>query len=96
MGLARKILDRALSLGPADDPRRVRVESKRKGVDNPLVSVPGASVRVIRTGQSGKLGRFVLWAHRRGVAMELVAGDCDEVWVDGELCLVGEARRLLT
>lgn len=96
MGLARKILDRALALGPADDPRRVRVESRRKGVDIPLISRSEAAVRVVRTGKSGELGRFVLWAHRRGVAMELLAGEADEVWVDGELCSVGEARRRLS
>ena len=92
MGIFRKLLDRVFDAGPTDDPRRVRVEGKRKGVDVPLVSVPGSRVRVMRNGRGGEVGRFVLWAHRKGVPMELVEGAVDELKVDGQVCSAVEAR----
>ena len=88
-------MDRLLEAGPADDPRRVLVESKKSGVDVPFVSTPGARVRVRRTHRGGDVGRFLLWAHRRGIAVELAEGPADEILVDGIVVSAEEARRRL-
>ncbi|GDX82235.1 hypothetical protein LBMAG42_40460 [Deltaproteobacteria bacterium] len=88
-------VDRLLGVGPSDDPRVIAVASKRTRVETPVVSTPGARLRVERTGNDGELGRLVLWCHRRGVPMELVEGTEDRVILDGEAATVAEVRRRL-
>ena len=43
-------VDRLLGVGPSDDPRVIAVAAKRVRVEVPVVSTPGARVRVERTG----------------------------------------------
>lgn len=88
-------LDRLLGVGPSDDPRMVAVAAKRVRVEAPLVSTPGARLRVERTGNDGEIGRLVLWCHRRQLPMELSNGADDRITLDGELVTVAEVRRRL-
>ncbi|MSQ01710.1 MAG: hypothetical protein EXR71_07435 [Myxococcales bacterium] len=92
----RTRLDRALGLGPSDEPRPIAVAARRARVNIPLVSTPGGRVRINRTHHSGELGRLLLWLHRNRVPVELMDGDADEVWVDGEAVSTTEARRRLS
>jgi hypothetical protein len=89
------VLDRFFDLGPADDPRKVRVDSGKQGVDVPVVSTPGARVRVVRSGRDGELLRFVVWAHRAGHPMEFTPGERDEIYIGGTLVSPDEGRRML-
>ncbi len=78
----RDRLDRALGLGPSDEPRALAVEAKRRVVVRPILSTPGARVRLSRDGRDGELGRVLLMCHRRGVPIELVDGP-NGLWLDG-------------
>ena len=88
-------VDRLLGVGPSDDPRVIAVAAKRVRVEVPVVSTPGARVRVERTGYDGEIGRLVLWCHRRGIALELVEAAEDRLWLDGLTVSVAELRRRL-
>ncbi|MFZ5477514.1 MAG: hypothetical protein ACOZNI_12130 [Myxococcota bacterium] len=89
-----RILDRLLGLGPADEPRRIAVSGRRAPPPRPVVSTPGARVRVSRDGRDGEIGRLVLWLHRRGEPVELLAGE-NRVWLDGVEVTPDEVRRRL-
>jgi hypothetical protein len=65
-------------------------------VHTPLVSSPGARLRIARTGQDGEVGRLLLWCVRRGVPLELVEAPEDVVTLDGERLAPAEARRRLS
>ncbi|MDP2306808.1 MAG: hypothetical protein Q8P18_12360 [Pseudomonadota bacterium] len=81
MGL-RDTLERALGLGTSDEPRAHTVEAPRRAVVHPVVSTPGARVRLSRDGRDGELGRVLLMCHRRGVPVELIDGP-NGLWLDG-------------
>ncbi len=81
MGL-RDRLDRALGLGPSDEPRPMAVEARRTVTVRPVVSTPGARVRISRDGRDGELARVLLMCQRRGVPVELVEGP-NGLWLDG-------------
>ncbi|MDP2311767.1 MAG: hypothetical protein Q8P41_02605 [Pseudomonadota bacterium] len=81
MGL-RDRFERALGLGTSDEPRAHAVEASRRVVVRPVVSTPGARVRLSRDGTDGELGRVLLMCHRRGVPVELVDGP-NGLWLDG-------------
>ncbi len=91
----RSRLDRALGLGPTDDPRVFSVAARRTRVETPLVSTPGARVRIVRTGRDGELLRCLGWLHRRGLPVELIDGDEDTVWLDGTVVTPSELRARL-
>jgi hypothetical protein len=93
MGL-RDRLDRALGLGPSDEPRAVAVAGPRAGRARPVVSTPGARVRVQRDGRDGDLGRVLLWLQRRAVPVELADGP-NGLWLDGVPITPTELRRRL-
>jgi hypothetical protein len=88
------LLSRLFGLGPGDEPRRVAVGARREVTERPVVSTPGARVRVARDGRDGEIGRLVAWLHRRGEPMELVPGD-NAVWLDGRPATPDEVRRRL-
>lgn len=88
-------MDRLLGVGPTDDPRHFAVGARRARVETPLLSNPGARLRIVRTGRDGDIGRLVLWCHRSGVPMDLVEGEGDGVFLDGEPTTPQEARRRL-
>ncbi len=88
-------MDRLFGVGPTDDPRLIAVAARRTRVERQLVSTPSARLRIERTGRDGDIGRLVLWCHRSGVPMELVDGEADGVWLDGERTTPVEARRQL-
>src|SRR5687767_6745896 len=68
-------LSHLLGLGPTDEPRRVAVGARRAVTERPVVSTPGARVRVARDGRDGEIGRLLVWLHRRGEPVELLAGE---------------------
>lgn len=70
----------------------IAVAARRVRVEAPVVSTPGARLRLVRTGADGELGRLLLWCVRSGVPVELAAGVTDEVWLDGVRIGAGEAR----
>lgn len=78
----RDRLDRALGLGPSDEPRPLAVEARRRVTVRPVVSTPGARVRLSRDGWDGDVSRVLLMCHRRGVSVELVDGPSG-IWLDG-------------
>lgn len=78
----RSRLDRALGLGPSDEPRPVTVEARRRAVVTPVVSTPGARVRLQTDGWSGELGRVSLMCHRRNIPVERTVGR-DMLMLDG-------------
>ena len=82
MSLRRRI-DRALGLGPTDEPRPVAVGTRGRRVQHALVSTPGARVRISRDGWDGEVQKALLWCVRSAVPVEIVEGD-NGVWVDGE------------
>lgn len=94
MGLKSRF-DRALGLGPRDDPRVIAVEARRRRVETPLVSTPGARVRMSRTGRDGALIRCLGWLHRRGVPVELLDGEVDTIWLDGAPVTADELKSRL-
>ena len=91
----RSRFERAVGLGPRDEPRAIEVTARRRRVNTPVVSTPGARLRLVRSGGDGEIGRLLLWCLRRGVAVELVAAEVDEVWLDGERVSPAEAQRRL-
>lgn len=90
----RDYLENAAGLGPALDPRRVHVSAKRRGEVRPVVSTPGARIRIARDGWDGEMALLVLFLHRRGVAMELVDGT-PAVWIEGVLSNAAAVRAAL-
>lgn len=78
----RSRLDRALGLGPSDEPRPITVEARRRAVVTPVVSTPGARVRIQTEGWSGELGRVSLMCHRRNIPVERAVGR-DVLTLDG-------------
>lgn len=85
-----------MGLGPSDDPRRVEVRRRvASRAERPLVSTPGARVRLVRSGWDGELGRLLVRLHRRGVPVELAEGD-DALTLDGEPVTVEELLRGLS
>lgn len=91
----RARVERVFGLGPRDDPRVIGVEARRARVSTPVVSTPGARLRLVRTGRDGELARLLLWCVRRNVPVELANGVGDEVWLDGARVSVAEAREAL-
>jgi hypothetical protein len=87
-------LARLLGLGPSDEPRRVAVGARRVVTERPVVSTPGARVRISRDGRDGEIGRLLLWLHRRGEPVELASGE-NAVWLDGRRAEPGEVRAKL-
>lgn len=81
MGLRDRV-ERALGLGTSDEPRALTVEGPRRVATRPVVSTPGARVRLSRDGWDGDLARVLLMCHRRGVPVEIVEGD-NGLWLDG-------------
>jgi hypothetical protein len=92
-------LERALGLGPSDDPRSLAVGAQRASTsERPLTSTAGARVRVVRDPADGAVGRLLVALHRRGVPFELrEAGAADPagVWVDGARTTPEDARARL-
>jgi hypothetical protein len=82
MGILRDRFDALIGLGPSDNPRPVAVGRVRRVVERPVMSTPGARIRIRRDGRDGDIGRLVLMCHRRGVAMELSEGE-NAVFLDG-------------
>lgn len=79
----RERFERAIGLGVGDEPRRVEVQRRaRRGADRPVVSTPGARIRMARTGRDGELARLLVLLHRRGIPVEIVDGP-DMVTLDG-------------
>ena len=70
----RSRLDRALGLGPSDEPRPIAVEARRRAEVRPVVSTPGARIRLVTDGWSGELGRVSLVCHRRNIPVERLTG----------------------
>ncbi|MES2642596.1 MAG: hypothetical protein V4850_24140 [Myxococcota bacterium] len=98
MGLRDRIgggLERALGLGPSDEPRALSVEGPPRRAVRPVVSTPGARVRLSRDGWDGELARVLLMCHRRGVPVELVEGE-NGIWLDGLAVSSLELRARLT
>lgn len=93
MGL-RDRLDRALGLGPSDEPRAHTVEARRAVKVRPVESTPGARVRIARDGWDGETSRVLLMCHRRGVPVELVDGPAG-VWLDGVALTPAELKAKL-
>jgi hypothetical protein len=79
----RQRIDHALGLGPSDEPRPFAVEGPARARVRPVVSTPGARVRISRDGHDGTLTGLLLWCHRRGIPVELVDGP-NGAWLDGE------------
>ncbi len=90
-----RFLDRLLGLGPSDEPRPIAVGKRATVVERPVVSVPGAAVRVERSGRDGEVIRFLAWCHRERVDVEIVEGEFDRVTVHGRDVLPAEAAKLL-
>jgi hypothetical protein len=78
----RSRLDRALGLGPSDEPRAVAVAARRTVTLRPVASTPGARVRVARDGWSPDTSNVLLMCQRRGIPVELVDGPSG-FWLDG-------------
>jgi hypothetical protein len=93
MGL-RDRLDRALGLGPSDEPRALTVEARRTVQVRAVESTPGARVRISRDGWDGDTSRVLLMCQRRGVPFELVEGP-NGVWFDGAPVSMAELRAKL-
>lgn len=91
MGL-RERFERAIGLGVSDEPRRVEVGRRIRAEERPVVSVPGARVRIARDGRDGDLARVLLFCHRRGIPVELVDGP-NALTLDGRPCTPDELRR---
>lgn len=82
MSALRHRFERLIGLGPSDNPRAVAVGGRARAVERPVVSTPGARVRIARDGWDGEIGRLVLFLHRRAIPMELVEGP-NVVTLDG-------------
>lgn len=91
MGL-RERFERAIGLGASDEPRRVAVGRRVRVDERPVVSTPGARVRIARDGRDGDLARVLLFCHRRGIPVELTEGP-NVLTVDGRPCSPDEVRR---
>ena len=83
MGLLKHLVERRLGLGTADEPRPVAVEAKRTRKDLLITSTRGARVRLVGEGRDGDVARALLWCLRRGVPVELQAGE-PGVYLDGQ------------
>ncbi|MBM4367319.1 MAG: hypothetical protein FJ102_13995 [Deltaproteobacteria bacterium] len=90
-----RLLDRLLGLGPSDEPRPIAVGTRSVVTERPVVSVPGARVRIERSGRDGEVIRFLAWCHREQVDIEIVDADIDRVTVDGRALSPAEAARAL-
>lgn len=90
-----RLLDRLLGLGPSDEPRPVAVGRRAPVVERPLVSTPGAALRVERSGHDGHLIRLLAWCHRERVPVEIVEGSVDRVTLHGRALSPTEARAAL-
>jgi hypothetical protein len=90
MGL-RDLLDATLGLGPSDEPRAMSVEAPRASTSRPVVSTPGARVRISRDGWDGDTSRVLLLCHRRGIPVELVDGP-NGLWLDGTALSAADLR----
>lgn len=73
MGISNYV-ERALGLGPSDEPRRVEVGVRQKREDRPVASTPGARVRIVRDGYDGRMSRAVQLLHQRGIPFVLEEG----------------------
>lgn len=93
MGL-RDRLDRALGLGPSDEPRAVTVAARTTAKVRPVTSTPGARVRIARDGWDADTSRVLLMCQRRGVPVELVDGPSG-LWLDGAPVSAEELRARL-
>ncbi len=91
-----RFLDRLLGLGPSDEPRPIAVGRRAPVVERPVVSTPGAALRVQRSGRDGEVVRLLAWCHRRGIPVEIVDDNVDRVSLGGEALSAGEARRRLS
>lgn len=68
-------LARAADLGPRDDPRKIAVGTRVIRASKPVVSTPGARVRITRAAHAPELQLAVLWCHHNGIPMELADGE---------------------
>lgn len=78
----RARFEHAIGLGPSDEPRAVTVGARAATVVKPVVSTPGARVRITRDGWSAELARVILTLHRRGIPFQLDDGP-NALHVDG-------------
>lgn len=88
----RARFEHAIGLGPSDEPRAVTVGERQVVHVRPVVSTPGARVRISRDGWSGDVGRVVVALHRRAVAFELVDGP-NVLTLDGRAVTAAELLR---
>ncbi len=93
MGL-RDRFERAIGLGTTDEPRVWSVAGPPRAVERPIVSTPGARVRISRDGRDGELGRVLLLCHRRGIPVELIEGP-NGLWLDGAAITPSALRAFL-
>ncbi len=91
-----RILDRLLGLGPSDEPRPIAVGKRAPVVERRVVSVPGAEVRVERSGRDGEVIRFLAWCHRARVDVEIVDGELDRVSVSGKVVSPTSGREIIS
>lgn len=91
MGL-RDRFERAIGLGVGDEPRKLSVGRRGRRIERPLVSTPGARVRIVRDGRDGGLALALLLCHRNGVPVELAEGP-NALYVDGRPCAPEELRK---
>lgn len=85
-------LARATDLGPRDDPRKIAVGRRVVRESHPVVSTPGARVRIVRAAHAPELQLAVLWCHRNGNPMDISDGD-PGVWIDGRRASLDDLRR---